>query len=87
MPLAVVATSRKAGEKRVPLHPEQLRRLPAALRRELVFETGYGEAFGWSDARLGELVGGLASRAELMGLEAVLLPYLPAVLAGRCVGC
>lgn len=64
--LGVIGTSTKADERRLPLHPDHLSRLPEELRRQLVFEHCDGEPFGISDADLGSLAGGTASRGELL---------------------
>lgn len=64
--LGVIGTSKKADERRVPIHPEHLSRLPENLRRQLIFETGYGEQFGISDLELAQQTGGIASRDELL---------------------
>ena len=73
--LGVIGTSTKEDEKRVPLHPDHLSRIPEELRRQLVFEQGYGEPFGISDADLGSQAGGTATRRELLAdLGAVVLP-------------
>lgn len=65
--LGIIGTSKKTDERRRPIHPDHLGRLPADIRERLVFETGYGEAFGVSDAELSKQCGGLASREELLG--------------------
>lgn len=73
--LGIIGTSLKEHERRRPLHPDHLMRLPATLRRQLVFERGYGEPFDLDDATLAAETGGIASRAELLGdLGAVVLP-------------
>lgn len=64
--LGVIGTSKKEDELRVPIHPEHLSRMPGKLRRQLIFETGYGERFGISDSELADQTGGLASRDELL---------------------
>ncbi|WP_432451866.1 MULTISPECIES: N(5)-(carboxyethyl)ornithine synthase [unclassified Agarivorans] len=64
--IGVIGTSKKQDERRVPIHPEHLSRLPEALRKQLTFETGYGERFGMSDAELTTQVAGLASRDEIL---------------------
>ncbi len=72
--LGVVGSSRKENERRMPIHPEHLQRLPERVRRQLVFETGYGEAFGMTDAEIEAMSGGVASRHELLaGIGAVVL--------------
>tara|TARA_R110001592_G_scaffold363396_2_gene687710 strand:+ start:134748 stop:135890 length:1143 start_codon:yes stop_codon:yes gene_type:complete len=72
--IGVIGTSKKIDERRVPIHPEHLPRLPEELRQQLVFETGYGERFGIADDEIADLVGGLASRDELLeNMEAVIV--------------
>ncbi|HEY9844259.1 MAG: N(5)-(carboxyethyl)ornithine synthase [Candidatus Sericytochromatia bacterium] len=73
MKIGVIGSSLKADERRVPIHPEHLGLIPDEVRRQLVFEQGYGERFGVSDQELAGRVGGLASREELLELGAVLL--------------
>jgi len=41
--LGVIGTSRKEDEKRVPIHPDHLSRLPEDVRKQLIFEKGYGK--------------------------------------------
>jgi alanine dehydrogenase len=73
--VGVVATSRKQGERRLAIHPEHVERIDAALRRRMFLEQGYGERFGFSDAQLAPLVGGLRSRDELLAdCDVLLLP-------------
>lgn len=64
--IGVIGSSKKEDERRVPIHPEHLSRLPEELRKKLVFEAGYGERFAISDAELAKQVGGIASRDELL---------------------
>ena len=65
--IGVIGTSKKKNERRVPIHPEHLKRLPEEIRRQLVFEKGYGELFGMSDTDISELSGGdTLSREELL---------------------
>ena len=72
--VGVIGTSRKDDERRVPIHPEHLSRLPKELRSQLIFETGYGERFGIPDSEFSTLVGGLASRDELLeNMDAVIV--------------
>ena len=72
--LGVIGTSKKENERRVPIHPDHLSRLPESLRRQLIFEQGYGAPFGMSDAEIAAQTGGTATRRELLtDLEAVVL--------------
>jgi N5-(carboxyethyl)ornithine synthase len=64
--LGVVGTSRKENERRVPIHPEHLSRLPEDVRKQLIFEKGYGKPFGIDDEFIGSQTGGVASRHELL---------------------
>jgi len=64
--LGVVGTSRKEDEKRVPIHPDHLSRLPADIRKQLIFEMGYGAPFGLDDDFFVSQTGGIASRHELL---------------------
>jgi alanine dehydrogenase len=64
--LGVIGTSRKKNEKRVPIHPEHLTRLPQSVRQQLIFEEGYGVPFNWSDADLVAQCGGIATRHEIL---------------------
>jgi len=64
--LGVVGTSRKEDEKRVPIHPDHLPRLPEKIRNQLIFEKGYGLPFGLDDDFFVSQTGGVASRHELL---------------------
>ncbi|MGN7799635.1 N(5)-(carboxyethyl)ornithine synthase [Leifsonia sp. 22587] len=73
--LGVLATSAKPDERRLPLHPARLDRIPAELRERIVLETGYGSRFGATDDALRPLVGRIASRADVIASsDIVLLP-------------
>lgn len=64
--IGVIGTSRKEDERRFPIHPEHLLRIPEELRHQLIFEEGYGTPFGISDSEIAALTGGIASRHELL---------------------
>lgn len=64
--LGVIGTSRKEDEKRVPIHPDHLSRLPEDIRKQLIFEKGYGAPFGLNDDFFVSQTGGVASRHELL---------------------
>ena len=73
--LGVVATSRKADERRLPIHPAHVERIDADLRASMFLERGYGARFGVADAELEPLVGGMLDRAEIIDrADVVLLP-------------
>lgn len=62
----VIGTSKKEDERRVPIHPDHLLRLPDVYRKKLIFEKGYGERFEVSDEELTQLCGGVAPRADIL---------------------
>ncbi|RLD90770.1 MAG: NAD(P) transhydrogenase subunit alpha [Bacteroidetes bacterium] len=64
--LGVIGTSRKKDEKRVPIHPDHLSRLPEEIRKQLIFEKGYGKPFGLEDDFFISQTRGVASRHELL---------------------
>jgi N5-(carboxyethyl)ornithine synthase len=73
--LGVVGTSSKRNERRLPIHPDHLPRLPEPLRRRLIFEEGYGASLGIGDEEIARQTGGIATRRELLAdLGAVVLP-------------
>ena len=47
--MGVIGTSKKEDERRLPIHPEHLKRLPESIRRQLIFENGYGAPFNIAD--------------------------------------
>ncbi len=75
--LGVMAHSRKENERRLPLHPAHLSRIPADLRRRVYLERGYGEPFGVSDDELEDVVAGLATHEELIARSDVILQPKP----------
>lgn len=64
--MGVVGTSRKEDERRVPIHPDHLLRLPENIRKQLIFEQGYGAPFLIKDEEIAELSGGIATRQEIL---------------------
>ncbi len=64
--IGVIGTSKKEDERRYPIHPEHLSRIPETLRQQLIFEEGYGKPFGVSDAEISAQCGGIATRHELL---------------------
>ncbi|MGZ0711210.1 N(5)-(carboxyethyl)ornithine synthase (plasmid) [Coraliomargarita sp. W4R53] len=73
--LGVIGASRKSDERRLPIHPGHLERVPDELRPRILLEQGYAERFGVSDDELRPLVGAVLSRAELLeAADTVLLP-------------
>jgi len=64
--LGVIGTSKKIDERRIPIHPEHLSRIPEGIRRQLIFEEGYGASFGIADSKIAAQTGGIATRHELL---------------------
>jgi len=62
----VIGTSKKEDEQRIPIHPEHLPRLPEQIRRQLIFEEGYGAPFGIADTEIAAQTGGVATRHEIL---------------------
>jgi N5-(carboxyethyl)ornithine synthase len=72
--LGVIGTSSKKNERRIPIHPDHFPRIPEPLRRQLVFEEGYGASLGIEDEEIARQTGGTATRRELLAdLGSVLL--------------
>ena len=76
MNVAVVGTSKKENEKRVAIHPEQIKSIPENIRRNLFFEKGYGMPFGVSDEEIATLTGNqLLDRKILFeNFKAIIIP-------------
>ncbi len=64
--IGVIGTSKKEDERRVPIHPEHLKRLPEHIRKKLIFEKGYGTPFNVEDEEIVEQTGGMATRSEIL---------------------
>ena len=64
--IGVIGTSKKEDERRVPIHPEHLERLPSNIRKKLIFEKGYGKPFNIEDEEIAKITGGIATRSEIL---------------------
>ena len=64
--MGVIGTSKKEDERRVPIHPEHIKRLPEHIRKQLIFEKGYGNRFNIADEEISNLTGGIATRSEIL---------------------
>ena len=82
--LGVIGTSKKEDEKRVPIHPDHLSRLPEDIRKQLIFEKGYGAPFGLDDDFFVSQTAGVASRHELLAELGSVIIAKP-VLADLCI--
>lgn len=73
--MGVIATSHKVDERRLPIHPEHLSRIPERFRRQLIFEKGYGAPWNISDMDIAAMTGGVATRHQLLAeIGNVLIP-------------
>ena len=64
--IGIIGTSKKEDERRVPIHPEHLLRLPGHIRKKLIFEKGYGKPFHIEDDEIAKQTGGMATRSEIL---------------------
>jgi alanine dehydrogenase len=64
--LGVMARSFKESERRLPLHPQHLGRIPDDLRAGVYLERGYGDRYGVSDDQLKGWVAGFRTREQLI---------------------
>jgi len=64
--MGVIGTSKKEDERRVPIHPEHLQRIPENIRKQLIFEKGYGAPFNIKDEEIAAQTGGIATRSEIL---------------------
>jgi alanine dehydrogenase len=77
--IGVLAHSRKANERRLPIHPAHFARIDRRVRSRIFVEHGYGSEFGATDDVLAELVGGVRTREQLIaGCDIILLPKVQA---------
>jgi alanine dehydrogenase len=73
--LGIVARSSKEDERRLPLHPHHLGRIPDDLRERVYLERGYGDRYGMSDDQLKGWVAGFGTREQLVeDCDVILLP-------------
>ena len=71
----IAGTSRKENERRLPIHPRHLERIPPDCRPHLFFERGYGSRFGLAEAELEAACAGRLDRDELLSTcDVVVLP-------------
>jgi alanine dehydrogenase len=77
--IGLMSRSRKPDERRLPVHPAHFERIDPEIRKKMSLETGYGERFGVSDARLLPMVASIRSREELFAECAVIMLPKPTV--------
>ncbi len=63
---AVIGTSLKPDERRVPIHPDHFQEIEPELRASLIFERGYGVDFGIADDEIAAVMGAVADRDEML---------------------
>jgi alanine dehydrogenase len=61
-----MARSLKESERRLPLHPQHLSRIPDDVRESIYLERGYAERFGMSDDQLKGWVAGFKTHDQLV---------------------
>jgi alanine dehydrogenase len=64
--LGIVGRSSKENERRLPLHPHHLGRIPDELRERVYLERGYGDRYGMSDDELKGWVAGFGTTEQLV---------------------
>jgi alanine dehydrogenase len=70
-----MARSLKEHERRLPLHPQHLGRIPADLRERIYLEAGYGDRFGIADDQLKGWVAGIRTHEQLVaGCDVIVQP-------------
>lgn len=75
--IGVIGTSKKIDERRLPIHPEHIVRIPELLRKQLIFEEGYGAPFGISDSEIAALCGGIDTRHNFLANLGVVIISKP----------
>ena len=67
--IGVIGTSKKQNERRVPIHPDHLPRLPEIVRRQLIFEEDYAKPFNVSNEEIAALTSGKTMKREKLLTE------------------
>lgn len=73
MLMGVFKTSLKENERRIPMYPEHFKILSDNIRKNLILERGYGEAFGYDDSFFKDLNIRLTERDELFEVSDIIL--------------
>ncbi len=77
--IGVLARSSKPNERRLPIHPAHISKIDYRVRHRMLLESGYGEAFGATDADLAGQVSGIGTRQQLIAeCDVILLPKIQA---------
>lgn len=73
MTLAIFGTSNKTFEKRIPIHPQHLIKLPEHILSQLAFEENYASDFGFDINTIKDKVFGIFPREKLFELFDILM--------------
>lgn len=77
MSIGIFGSSLKTGEKRIPLHPKHLVKLPKDQLKQCFFEERYGEDFGFDINTLKKYIAGIKPREALFKqCQTILLPKI-----------
>lgn len=80
MNIAIIGTSRKENEKRLPIHPRHIAWIPEEVRSHLFFERNYGLSFGMPDEDIRALTGNpLQTRKKLLNSYPAILITKPVI--------
>jgi len=80
MDIAVIGTSRKENENRMPIHPDHIAWIPENIRCHLFFEKNYGLPFGMTDEHIRSLTGNpLTDRTRLLNEHRAVLITKPVI--------
>ncbi len=72
---AIIKTSYKENEHRIPIYPEHLSWISEKIRKNLWFESGYGEGYGYSDKFFVKMAAGVMSRKDVFAMaDLIILP-------------
>lgn len=73
--IGVIRTSLKENERRVPIYPDHISWIPEEVRKNMWFETGYGEQFHLTDDYFQHQAGGIMSREDIVKeTDLIILP-------------
>lgn len=70
----IFKTSYKENEKRIPLHPDDIKDLDSLTLKQLRFEEGYGLDYGYTDEQMSSWGCTFLPRTELYKCELIILP-------------
>jgi alanine dehydrogenase len=71
--IGIIGSSYKENEKRLPIHPADLLKIPIEYRPYILIDTGYGINFGYTDEQLKSHVGKILTKEEIYKIADVIL--------------